>query len=193
MRSMIMKSILAAVLGVVIFVPPVMAETAIGARSSSAEATVPSPADVRSLIEIANTVARQLPSRTAVARIADEHDRLFLTNVWAHVETAQQADRLTAAELGEFAAQLQASVVAAQVGASRCSTMVFKAALLDADSNSNEAQSSLVAARAGGCSCVQRCYNEWQANLATCNGSYWCQVGFNLLFELCLADCLVPG
>ena len=44
-----------------------------------------------------------------------------------------------------------------------------------------------------GCSCVQQCYNEWRANLATCNGGYWCQVGYNLLFELCLADCLIPG
>jgi len=143
----------------------------------------PSPADIQKIVDTANSIAPQLPTRAQVASVADEQNRLFLTKILDQNEAAQRANRMTATELEAFSADVQATTAAAQAGI--CSVAVAQ--------KTDAGETQQATATAAGCSCVQQCYNEWRANLATCNGGYWCQVGFNLLFELCLADCLVPG
>lgn len=141
---------------------------------------IASDAEILTIVETADAIAAVMPSRGRIATIENTEDRIYLTQVLDHVEAAQRADKMSPQELEEFADGLLASVSSAQIGIAACPV-----ATTDAVSIGRQA--------APGCSCAQQCYNEWRANLRTCNGGYWCEVGFNLLFELCLLDCIVPG
>ena len=174
MTRLITKFGLAVFVAVGLLITPALAATAHPA---------PTSAEIQKIVDTANAIAPQLPTRAQVATVADEQDRLFLTKILDQNEAAQRADRMTPTELEAFAADVQATTSAAQAGI--CPVAVAQ------KTAAGETQDAT--ATAAGCSCVQQCYKEWKANLATCNGGYWCQVGFNLLFELCLADCLVPG
>lgn len=180
------RVLLTALALVVMMSAPMFAQ---GECSANLTRDIASSADVTTIMELAEELSRKLPTRQRIAQIDDANNRVYLSRVLDHIETARNADKLTALELEEFGAELSTSVASAQIGAAACAV-----AFSEAEVSAVEFERTAgAAAQAAGCSCVQNCYNEWRANLRTCNGGYWCQVGFNLLFEICLVDCVVPG
>jgi hypothetical protein len=100
MKMSFTKLCLSATIAVCVAITPLLAAS-----------TTPAPtsADVKSIVDTANAIAARLPSRTQVAAMPDEQNRLFMTKVLDQNQAAQRADKMTPTELAAFAADVQAT------------------------------------------------------------------------------------
>jgi len=121
------------------------------------------------IAETAKGAYAELPTRARVANIENSNQRIFLTKVLDTVDAAQSIDQMTGTEQEALAQEL-------------FTTVATMGTAIDA----------MAIGVIGEPSCVQNCWNEYQNNIrGDCD--FWCRFGYALLWELCVADCLVPG